>query len=62
MYCCDRCQFYEPKRNGKTRPGFRGDGECRRHPPVDRSKAGPDQAVFPIVCCDWWCGEYKRIT
>lgn len=61
MHSCDRCQFFEPKSNGKARPSIRGDGECRRHPPVD-NKAGPDQAVFPIVACDWWCGEYKRIT
>ena len=39
-----------------TCDAIHGGGECRRHPPVKEEEFR--SAVFPIVGCDWWCGEF----
>jgi len=62
---CDCCRFFHahpPTRSADqvmfTADEILGGGQCRRHPP------GRDDefrlARYPIVSCDWWCGEFKR--
>ena len=60
---CSSCHFFHPNLPASrpqqitfTSDGTYGGGECRRHPPR-RDDTFP-LACFPIVACDWWCGEF----
>jgi len=66
MRRCDQCAHFHANPSADTPEqvivsgdGIRGGGECRRHPPHDPQKARPWLATFPVVCCDWWCGEFN---
>lgn len=61
---CDNCQFFDPEAE-----------KCRRYPPsivrvishfIDEDDVlysvhtdQPDNAEFPSVAPDYWCGEYR---
>jgi hypothetical protein len=44
---CKHCMFFEYS-SGEV-------GDCRIYPPVTYQG---DDGSFPIVCRDWWCGEF----
>jgi hypothetical protein len=44
---CDRCEFQHA-------------AECHRFPPIIVVSVSLEQAFFPPVRPDWWCGEFKR--
>ena len=46
---CDNCRFYKP-----IGPHV---GQCRCHAPTAN---GSDQAIWPWITDDAWCGEWKQ--
>jgi hypothetical protein len=69
MRRCDQCQHFSADPSAGTPEqiiisgdGIRGGGECRRHPPRDPQKPIPWLAEFPVVACEWWCGEFQPRT
>lgn len=60
---CDRCRFFHPNPPAHSpeaitvsADGIRGGGSCRRHPPIRQEH---QMACFPLVACNWWCGEFE---
>lgn len=58
---CKACRYWEPHAEEL-------DGECRMMPPTmagviaphgDAQFQSPQRAIWPIVRCDDWCGEFS---
>lgn len=58
---CETCRFWKlnENQNEKSRTNDGANGMCRRYPPFGFFDDGLNEASFPQVWGDDWCGEWQ---